>query len=322
VRLVRDGDDWTTEWRDLPVEITIRTAGGVVTASVAQALSHERHAVPLVPAFADIFQWDVDLLVDPRPGDQVRIVYEVRRLGAVDPDTPPYRDLPEAPGDEVGLGRILAASYDGRLARSEAFWVEDDAEDGDYYDADGVPLRKAFLRSPLNYRRISSGFSRGRMHPVLRRVVPHHGVDFAAASGTPVVAAADGRVTSVGWDGALGKAIRVRHGNGFETIYGHLRGYARGVRSGAKVEQNQVIGYVGSTGRATGPHLHYTMRIHGKAIDPLRFDNPPVEPLPEHLKPNLERSLRLWTPILASVRPDDAGTDLADTEAITAPGRG
>lgn len=322
VRLVPADGGWAATWRDLPVEVTVRTAGGVVTASVAQALAHEHHARPLVPAFADIFQWDVDLLVDPRPGDRVRIVYEVHRLGAIDDDTPPFRDLPEAPGDEVGLGRILAASYDGRLARSEAYWVEDDAQDGDYYDVDGVPLRKAFLRSPLNYRRISSGFSRGRMHPVLRRVVPHHGVDFAAAAGTPVVAAADGRVSSVGWDGALGKTIRVRHGNGFETVYGHLRGYARGIRAGASVEQNQVIGYVGATGRATGPHLHYTMLVHGKAIDPLRFDNPPVEPLPERLGPSLQRSLRLWTPILASIRPDDDGSAVAGSDASANPDRG
>jgi len=304
VRASRARDGWSVREVGVPVEIVVRTAGGTVASSVAQALSHERHAVPLVAAYSDVFQWDVDLFVDPRPGDRVGLVYEMRRVGATPADTPAFRDLPARQGQELGIGRILAASYDGTIASSRAFWVADGSDRGDYYDDDGKPLRKTFLRSPLNYRRISSRFSGGRMHPVLRRVVPHHGVDFAADAGTPVVAAADGRVISAGWDGPLGKAVRVRHGNGIETLYGHLRGFARGVRSGAEVRQNEVIGFVGATGRATGPHLHYTMRVHGRAIDPLRFDNPPAEELPDALRPELARALRTWTPVLASIRTD------------------
>jgi murein DD-endopeptidase MepM/ murein hydrolase activator NlpD len=140
-------------------------------------------------------------------------------------------------------------------------------------------------------------------------VVPHHGVDFAAAPGTPVVAAADGRVITAGWHGALGRTVRIRHGSEYVTVYGHLRGFARGIRAGSEVRQNQVIGYVGSTGRATGPHLHYTMIHRDRPVDPLRFRNPPVDPLPPELVPRLERSRRTWAPFLDGDPLTVAGAD-------------
>jgi murein DD-endopeptidase MepM/ murein hydrolase activator NlpD len=261
--------------------------------------------------FADIFQWDVDLFVDPRPGDRVRVVYETRSLAPPADDLPPFGDGGMDEGSYLGIGRVLAASYEGLRASSSAFWVEDDGRGGDYYDAEGAPLRKAFLKSPLNYRRISSGFTNRRRHPITRRVVPHHGVDFVAAAGTPVVAAADGRVISAGWDGALGKAVRLRHGNGYRTIYGHLRAFARGIRRGAPVEQNQVIGYVGATGRATGPHLHYTMLYNRRAINPLTFDNPPVAPLDESYTPVLDRARLTWAPVLLAIRVDGSEVGIA-----------
>jgi murein DD-endopeptidase MepM/ murein hydrolase activator NlpD len=139
------------------------------------------------------------------------------------------------------------------------------------------------------------------MHPVLRKVIPHHGVDFAAPSGTPVVAAADGVITAAGWDGPLGRALRIRHGGDVVTVYGHLSGFARGVAHGAHVRQNQVIGYVGATGRATGPHLHYTMIDRGRPVDPLRFKNPPVEPLSATARPRLEYAMRTWAPLLGGI---------------------
>jgi murein DD-endopeptidase MepM/ murein hydrolase activator NlpD len=200
-------------------------------------------------------------------------------------------------------GRIVAAAYDGRIAHARAFWVENAEGEGSYYDGTGLPLRKTFLKSPLNYRRISSGFSHARRHPITRKVMPHHGVDFAAAPGTPVVATADGRVSSAGWAGALGRTVRLRHGSEYETVYGHLSKIARGVRAGAHVSQNQVIGYVGSSGRATGPHLHYSMLRGGLAINPLRFENPPAQPLPPELLPRLEMAKRRWNPLLGPEHP-------------------
>jgi len=289
-----DSDPVLTERVVLPLEVSERVEQGVVESCVAQALADTPHGTLLTAAFADVFQWDVDLLVEPRPGDRVKLVYEARRLGALPADLPAFGKQVEEAGQELAPGRILAASYSGQIAEATAFWVSDNDDAGNYYDAEGRPLKKTFLKSPLNYRRISSGFSNARRNPVTRKVVPHHGVDFAAAPGTPVVSTADGRVVSAGWDGALGRAVRIRHGSEYVTIYGHLQGFARGIRSGVQVRQNQVIGYVGSSGRATGPHLHYTMIHSRRAINPLRFENPPSEPLPPRLRPRLELARQRW----------------------------
>lgn len=308
------------EWIDLAVETRLETIGGRVRTSVAQAIGATRHGRMLTPAFADVFQWDVDLLVDPRPGDEVRIVYEVRELGETPDDLPSFGDAAMRTGEFIGLGPILAASYEGQIARANAFWIEDRQDGGNYYDDAGQPLRKSFLKSPLNYRRISSRFSRARRNPVTRRVVPHHGVDFAAASGTPVVATADGTVSSAGWDGALGRCVRVRHGSEYVTLYGHLSRFARGIRRGTQVKQNQVIGYVGSSGRATGPHLHYTVMHGGRAIDPLRMKNPPVEPLDPAFLPQLHQARSRWSPVLATMRP--GAIDMAAADGASQPGSG
>jgi murein DD-endopeptidase MepM/ murein hydrolase activator NlpD len=288
----------------LPVARSVEAAGGHVEHSVAQAFSNSPHGMQLTNAFADIFQWDIDLLVEPRPGDRVRIVYEALRLGSVPNDVPSFGEAPVNAGDFLGVGGVLAASYDGTLASSTGFWLEGDNGVGGYYDATGEPLRKAFLKSPLSYRRISSGFSNARRHPVTHRVVAHRGVDFAAAPGTPVVATADGRVTSAAWEGPLGRAVRLRHGGSLVTVYGHLRGFADGIRPGVKVHQNQVIGYVGSTGRATGPHLHYTMIQNGRAINPLSFRNPPSKALPEQQRPALLQAQERWLPVLERIGAD------------------
>ena len=279
----------------------IETEGGIVTSSVAQALGHLSQSQFLTQAYADIFQWDVDLLVDPRPGDEVRVVYETRTLGEVPHDLPRFGDAAVRSGEFVGIGRILAARYDGAVADGVAYWVEEEPSAGNYFDDEGKPLRKSFLKSPLNYRRISSRFSKARRNPVTRKVVPHHGVDFAASSGTPVTATADGRIISAGWDGPLGKAVRLRHGGEYVTIYGHLRGFARGIKSGVEVSQGQVIGYVGSTGRATGPHLHYTVVKNGRAIDPLKMKNPTAKRLEERLMPTLNASRLRWDPLLTEL---------------------
>ena len=303
-----DGD--LVEIVELPVQTKIEGGGGRVVNSVRQALAELPWADELTLAFADVVQWDVDLLLDPRVGDRVQIVYEALVLGEVPEDLPPFGRAASSPGDRIRPGRVLAAAYDGRIARATAYWVDGPNGGGSYYDGEGAPMRKTFLKSPLNYRRISSRFSRARRHPVTRKVVPHHGVDFVAAPGTPVVAAADGRVVSAGWEGALGRALRVRHGADYVTVYGHLRDFDDSIRVGSDVRQNQIIGYVGSTGRATGPHLHYTLIHRGRPIDPMSFRNPPAEPLPPELVSRLERVKLAWAPLLGA-EPLLAGTDLA-----------
>ena len=298
LRVRIDGDGTQTELRSLPLRRAVRHDGGTIESSVAQALGHLPNAISVTAAFADVMQWDVDLYVDPRPGDTVRLVYEVMTLGAVPDDLPDFGRAAREPGEFVALGRVLAARYRGAIASAEGFWVADGSGAGDFFDRAGQPLRKSFLKSPLNYRRISSRFSRNRLHPVTRRVSPHHGVDFAAAPGTPVVATADGRVTRAGWDGPLGRAVRVRHNGEYTTVYGHFQRLARGIRPGVSVKQNQVIGFVGSSGRATGPHLHYTVLRAGRAIDPLRMDNPSREPLTPSLRPWLAQAAARWGELL------------------------
>ncbi len=279
---------------DLPTASDLAVVTGIVEESVAQALADAPAANRLTADYADIFQWDVDLHVDPRPGDEVRVVYETQRLAAIPSDLPPFGTAADEPGEIVGAGRIVAASYVGAIARAYAFLV-DGGSGAEYYDPSGNPLRRSFLKSPLSYRRVSSGFSAARRHPITRQVVPHHGVDYAAAAGTPVVAAADGRVVAAGWQGALGQAVRLRHPSGYETVYGHLRELAPGMRIGTAVRQNQLIGYVGSTGRATGPHLHYAVLHRGRPIDPLRMDNPPREPVPVELRPQLDLAVERYS---------------------------
>jgi murein DD-endopeptidase MepM/ murein hydrolase activator NlpD len=310
VRWSATADGGSVEIIELPVQTKIEGGGGRVVNSVRQALAGLPWADELTLAFADVVQWDVDLLLDPRVGDRVQIVYEALVLGEVPDDLPPFGPAASSPGDRIRPGRVLAAAYDGRMAHATAYWVDGPNGGGSYYDGEGAPMRKTFLKSPLNYRRISSRFSRARRHPVTRKVVPHHGVDFVAAPGTPVVAAADGRVVSAAWQGALGRAVRIRHGAEYVTVYGHLRSFADSVRVGTDVQQNQIIGYVGSTGRATGPHLHYTLIHRGRPIDPMSFRNPPAEPLPPELVSRLERVKLAWAPLLGA-EPLLAGTGLA-----------
>ena len=305
----------------LPTHSETRVVSAVLESSVAQALATDSFGTRLTPEFADIFQWDVDLLVDPRPGDEVRVLYEVIRLGDVPDALPAFGRAATEKDAIVGLGRIVAAAYHGRMAAATAFWIDEGDGKGSYYDSEGKPLRKSFLKSPLNYRRISSRFSNARRNPVTRKVVPHHGVDYAAASGTPVVASADGRVVSAGWDGPLGRAVRIRHGSEYVTIYGHLRGFAKGIRAGVAVRQNEVIGYVGSTGRSTGPHLHYTVLHRGRAIDPLRMENPPVQPLDPLHRPQLELAVQRWHPAIALDREDVVEWALDDHGGETERGR-
>jgi murein DD-endopeptidase MepM/ murein hydrolase activator NlpD len=316
ITLPNDRSALRAELLPLAVQTRLETTGGVVSSSVAQALGHTAHNHTLTQAYADIFQWDVDLLVDPRPGDEVKLVYEVETLGTVPSDLPRFGDSATEPGEFFGLGRILAATYRGANADATAFWVEDGVAWGNYYDDEGRPLRKSFLRSPLNYRRISSGFSSARRHPVTRRVVPHHGVDFAAAPGTPITATSDGRVVSVGWDGALGQAVRLRHGSEYVTVYGHMRGFARGIKSGVEVRQGQVIGYVGSTGRATGPHLHYTVLQHGRPINPMTIKNESVDPLDDRMLPRLAESRRRYAQVLEGIL-TERRLDVAATQPVT-----
>lgn len=214
-----------------------------------------------------IFATDIDFHTDLRKGDRFSVAYEM------------IYDS----GELVAAGRIVAAEFvnDGRVYQAVLF--EDDEGGESYYSLDGSNRAKAFLRSPVEFSRVSSGFG-GRFHPIFRNWRAHTGVDFAAPHGTRVIASADGHIVAAGVRGGYGNTVEIRHGGGVSTLYAHLSGFAKGIRAGARVRQGEPIGYVGSTGFATGPHLHYEFKIAGIHQDPMRVALPKAEPVPARLR--------------------------------------
>lgn len=241
----------------------VTSAWGTVNSTLYEAGLKKGVNMELILELADIFAWDVDFATDIRPNDTFKFIYEEY-----------YRD-----GKLVRNGRILAAEFVNAGIKHEAFYFEDKEGHKDYYDTQGRCLRKHFLRSPLRYKRISSYFSRRRFHPILRIYRPHLGIDYAAPVGTPVESVGDGRIEFIGWKGDYGKFIRIRHNHNYVTTYGHLSRFARGLKRGQRVKQGQLIGYVGSTGLATGPHLDFRMIHNGIFVNHLKIKSPPAAPV-------------------------------------------
>jgi len=241
----------------------IATAYGTIKNSLYETGLRTGIDIGLILGLADIFAWDIDFATDIRPNDTFKIIYEEY-----------YRD-----GRWIKNGRILAAEFVNVGSKYQAFYFEDGKGHGDYYDSEGRCLRKQFLKSPLRYKRISSYFSRRRFHPILKIYRPHLGIDYAAPVGTPVESIGDGKIEFIGWKGDYGRFIRVKHNRNYITTYGHLSRFAKGLKKGSRIKQGQVIGYVGSTGLATGPHLDFRMIRNGRFVNPLKIQPPPVAPI-------------------------------------------
>ncbi len=248
---------WISNKKKVPLVREIVGIEGEITTSLWESMRERSCPGELIMDYADIFAWQVDFLTEPRQGDKYRLVWE-RYTGEQ--------------GIEVDR-RILAAQYIGKEA-GENFGFR---FNNDYYDKDGNSLRKFFLRAPLNYRRISSYFSHRRFHPILKYYRPHLGIDYAAPIGTPVVSIGDGKVIYRGWKGDNGRLVKIRHNSVYTSSYGHLSRYGRNIKNGVRVKQGQVIGYVGSTGLSTGPHLDFRVRKYGKFVNFLRLKFPPIE---------------------------------------------
>ncbi|MDX1589189.1 MAG: peptidoglycan DD-metalloendopeptidase family protein [Oleiphilaceae bacterium] len=244
-------------------EVVLAYAGGEIESSFALSARRAGLGNRLSSNLANIFGWQVDFGRDLRRGDRFAVLYEEHYLD----------------GEKVGYGRILSAYFRNRGEEYTAVLYTDNEGRSEYFTPEGKSLRKAFIRAPLDYRRVSSRFDPQRRHPILNRVRPHEGTDFAASIGTPVRAAGDGRVRHARRDGGYGRTVRIQHGNGIETVYAHLHNYARGLREGQQVRQGQVIGYVGMSGLASGPHLHYEYRHHGRPKDPMRVALPDADPV-------------------------------------------
>lgn len=256
--LTRSSEEWSARIDPIEYRFRERVVKGVIKDSLYLSLVDACQSMALAIKLADIFAWDIDFALDLRPGDAYGILYQER-----------WR------GDRlVGPGRILAAEIVNQGETYSAIYYADGSGDGDYYDSDGRSLQKQFLKSPLRFKYISSYFSRSRLHPILKIRRPHLGVDYAAPYGTPVRASADGRVTFKGRNGGMGRMIKIRHNRIYATAYGHLSRYARGLTVGQSVRQGEIIGFVGSTGLSTGPHLHYSFFKYGKQMNPLRERNP------------------------------------------------
>jgi murein DD-endopeptidase MepM/ murein hydrolase activator NlpD len=273
--LQRDGDTLVPERIEPDITTDRARLAGVVTTSLYDAIQALGESGDLAHDFAEIFAWDVDFSRSVHPGDEFHILYERRYL----------RD---AKGREryVGPGRILAARYASASTATDhsAIYFEHDENRAGYYRPDGSAVERQFLKAPLTYRRISSRYSTGRLHPILGRRRPHLGVDYAAATGTPVWSVGEGRVVYRGWLGGLGKTVKIRHANGYESWYGHLSRYPK-FRIGQRVRQKQVIGYVGSTGLSTGPHLHFVMKQSGRHVNPDTIKTEPAAPIPNERMP-------------------------------------
>ncbi len=237
---------------------------GTIDSSLYKSIRGLGHDPGLASAFADIFAWDIDFTRQLKRGDGFTIVYE--RL---------YR---EDEGDEVFVrpGRILAAQFRGSVGKHTAVYFEEHDGIGSYFRPDGETLEQAFLVAPLKFSRISSRYSAARNHPILKVVRPHHGIDYAAREGSPVWSVAEGEVIFRGKNGGFGNLVKVRHANGYVSYYAHLSAYGQGLAVGDKVRQKQVIGYVGQTGLATGPHVCFRVTKHGKYVNPgsLNRDRP------------------------------------------------
>lgn len=218
---------------------------------------------------ADIFSSDVDFHRDLRKGDRFSVVYQAN-----------YAD-----GEFVGVGRVMAAEFVNQQTTYRAVYFEDQEGHGGYYTPEGRNVRKSFLRSPLEFSRVTSRFSIARFHPLLKLWRAHKGIDYGAPVGTRVRATADGHVEFAGWRGGYGRVVVLRHANGYSTVYGHLSGFADGIRPGKRVLQGEIVGFVGSTGLATGPHLHYEFRVNGVQRNPMTLAMPPGPPITATVKP-------------------------------------
>jgi len=293
----REGESFSAKVGKPAESVRLTLKAGEITSSLFGAADAIGLPDAATVALAELFAGDIDFLRDLRKGDRFAVLYESR-----------YID-----GEPSGTGRIVAAEFENRGTRLTAFlWKDAEGEDA-WYTSDGRSVRKAFLRSPMEFSRITSGFTLARLHPIFRTWRAHRGVDYAAPTGTPVRATADGIVTSVGWQNGYGNAVEVRHHGAYSTLYAHLSRFGGEVKTGTRVRQGETIGYVGATGWATGPHLHYEFRINDQARDPTTIALPSAGPLPAETRAAFAAHIVSLADQLALAR-ESLGTRLASRD--------
>lgn len=261
-------DDLKVEKKDIEYEVEVSTAELTINTSLYHDGLNAGMSEELIIAFAEVFAWEIDFATAVQQGDSMKVLYEKR-----------FRD-----GKEAGIGDILAGEFVnvGTPVRGFRFIGEDGKVA--YYNDEGDSLIRPFLKAPLHYSRITSGFTYNRFHPVIGKNTPHRAIDYAAATGTPIFAVGDGVIKQASWNGGYGNFISIRHNERFVTNYGHLSSYAKGIKPGVRVKQGQTIGYVGSTGWSTGPHLHYEVSVNGTLVNPLKVEFPKGDSIAEEQK--------------------------------------
>lgn len=253
------------------VEMRIDTISGKITSSLWNSIVEAGGDPNLANEFSEIYAWTIDFF-GLQKGDKYEAIFEQQFID----------------GEYIELGKIIAAKFYHGNTNRLAFYFEQNGS-GDYFDEEGKSLQRTFLKAPLRYSRISSGFSNSRMHPVLKIRRPHHGIDYAAPTGTPVYTVGDGKVIKKGYQKrGGGNYIKIKHNGTYTTTYMHLKGFAKGMVVGKQVKQGDLVGYVGSTGLATGPHLDFRFYRNGKAINPLKVESPPSKPIDSTFLPQFD----------------------------------
>ncbi|MBL4689756.1 MAG: peptidoglycan DD-metalloendopeptidase family protein [Nannocystaceae bacterium] len=281
-----DDGNFIAELDEIETEVREEEIGGTIESSLWGALTKRGHSAALVDVIVDTFAYDLDFFTATRRGDRFRIVVERHEVG----------------GELVRYGRVLAAEYMGGSETYVVLWWQPSAKrPGRYVNAEGKGVSRTLLKTPLKYARISSGFDRKRMHPVLHREKSHNGVDYAAPEGTPIWAAADGKIVHRKLAGGAGNMVIVRHDGGLTTLYMHLSKFAKGQRVGNNVKAKTVIGYVGSTGLATGPHLHFGVKKNGRYVDPLAVESVRGTGVKKGDRTKFKRFFALWRTRLDAV---------------------
>ncbi|MCB1802080.1 MAG: peptidoglycan DD-metalloendopeptidase family protein [Gammaproteobacteria bacterium] len=289
-------DDITIEEISKDVDKRVAGAAGVIESSLFVDAQNAGLSDGKIMELAEIFGWDIDFALEIRAGDAFRVLYEEHYLD----------------GEKLRDGPILAAEFTNRGTTYRAVRFEDSNGDVGYFDADGHSKRRAFIRTPIKFARVSSGFNPRRWHPVLKKWRSHKGVDYAAPIGTPVRATGNGRIVFRGTKSGYGKTVIIEHASKYTTLYAHLNGYSKRSATGKRVKQGQVIGYVGKTGLATGPHLHYEFRIGGQHRDPLKVKLPKSLAL---AKSDLGNFRKTAAPLLARLDAIPAATMVASAES-------
>ncbi len=279
-RLYRDGGDFVAERHEVEMIRRVSRIAGVIQSTLYESVEALGESSLLAGDFAQLFAWDVDFSRSVRKGDEFSVLYE--RL---------YRK--DALGKEtyVRPGRILAARYTGGSGSHTAVYFEQKDGRGGYFRPDGSSMERQFMMAPLKYNRISSSYTLKRRHPILKVTRPHQGIDYAAPVGTPVWSVANGKVLYKGWAGGFGRLVKIKHDDGYVSYYGHLSKYAKNLEVGQRIQQQEVLGYVGKSGLATGPHVCFRIAKNGSYVNPTRLRTPPADPVPPQFE-NAFHSIR------------------------------